>query len=148
MASDGSSDLDRLHEFARRGQIDGLQDLLSKNKTLTNQKANFGFTALHWAAQCGHEDIVRYLLQNGAQVDAINSNGDTALHLSAWKDHPHVASLLLKFKANKNIKNQDGKIPLDLAHSDAVRDAIPALDHNEIANSIIIAQEEDDDEEW
>ena len=37
--------------------------------------ANEGMTALHVAAQAGKADLVRYLLEKGANTDLLDSNG-------------------------------------------------------------------------
>ena len=42
-----------------------------------------GYTPLHWAAQKGHTDIVKALLQAGAEVDAKDEYGYTPLHWAA-----------------------------------------------------------------
>lgn len=36
-------------------------------------------TALHYAADRGYNEIIEYLLQNGASVNAVDSSGQTAL---------------------------------------------------------------------
>jgi len=52
-----------------------------------------GQTALHWAAQNGHKDTVALLLENGADVNAIDNYGQTPFHISArWE--PEVAEFL------------------------------------------------------
>jgi len=45
-----------------------------------------GWTALHWAAMEGHTDVVRLLLQNGANVEAVTERGLTPLR-SATSPH-------------------------------------------------------------
>ena len=43
--------------------------------------SNEGMTALHVAAQAGRMDLVRYLLQNGADTELRDGNGRKALDL-------------------------------------------------------------------
>ena len=41
-------------------------------------------TALHWAAEKGHVDVAKVLIQNGADVNAVDCNYKwTALHEAA-----------------------------------------------------------------
>jgi uncharacterized protein len=52
-------------------------------------------TSLMLAAEKGHTETVRRLLDGGADVQAKNSNGWTALLFAAWKGHIPVVFLLL-----------------------------------------------------
>jgi ankyrin repeat protein len=52
-------------------------------------------TALHLAASNGHTAIVMLLLQNGAQINAMDERGRTALHCAGEAGHIDVVRLLL-----------------------------------------------------
>ena len=43
-------------------------------------------TALHFAAEKGHVDVAKVLIQNGADVNAVDENKSTALHYAALMD--------------------------------------------------------------
>jgi ankyrin repeat protein len=51
-------------------------------------------TALHRAAEFGHDTVVRLMLEEGADVEAKNGNGETALHVAARRGHEAVVQLL------------------------------------------------------
>jgi ankyrin repeat domain-containing protein 17 len=51
------------------------------------------------AAQEGHLDLVRYLLETHANVHAQTQTGDTALTYACENGHTDVADLLLQFGA-------------------------------------------------
>ncbi len=60
-----------------------------------------GWTALHFAADAGHLDVVQILLeQGGAQVDSLNSNGDTPLSIAAERGQWDVARWLVAAGGN------------------------------------------------
>lgn len=52
------------------------------------------------AAQEGHLDLVRYLLESAADVHAQTQTGDTALTYACENGHTDVADLLLQFGAD------------------------------------------------
>ena len=56
-------------------------------------------TPLMEAAQEGHLDLVRYLLEANAHVNAVTGTGDTALTYACENGHTEVADLLLKYNA-------------------------------------------------
>jgi ankyrin repeat protein len=53
-----------------------------------------GYSALHEAAEEGHEAVVRLLLEKGAEIDAKCLQGKTAEQLAADKGHQAVLKLL------------------------------------------------------
>eukprot|EP00931_Biecheleriopsis_adriatica_P043416 TRINITY_DN24828_c0_g1_i2.p1 TRINITY_DN24828_c0_g1~~TRINITY_DN24828_c0_g1_i2.p1 ORF type:complete len:383 (-),score=57.62 TRINITY_DN24828_c0_g1_i2:225-1334(-) len=55
-----------------------------------------GLTPLHMAAEAGHADVARLLLEAGAEVGALTSQRRTALHLAALEGHANVVDCLLE----------------------------------------------------
>ena len=55
-----------------------------------------GATCLHHCCLEGHLEIVQLLLQNGADPNAISSNGYTPLHMAAWGGRNKVAKALIE----------------------------------------------------
>jgi ankyrin repeat protein len=85
---------------------------LVKARALINMP---GWTPTIYAAFNGHEPVVKYLLDNGALIDAQADNGFTALIAAARGGHEEVVKLLLKRGANPNIKSQAGDTAIDFA---------------------------------
>mgnify|MGYP000517299244 CR=1 FL=1 len=54
-------------------------------------------TPLHNAAQCGHVDVAKVLIQNGADVNAANKDNWTSLHHAARNGHVVLTLQLLCF---------------------------------------------------
>lgn len=57
---------------------------------------------------------VKLLLEYGADVHAVNQDGDTPLHEQCRYGNHAVAKLLLEYEADISAKNNKGKTPLDL----------------------------------
>ena len=58
---------------------------------------------------------VKFLIDQGADVNAKDSDGDTPLHWAAADGHVDVVKLLIDCRADVNAKNSDGDTPLHLA---------------------------------
>ncbi len=62
---------------------------------------NEGWCPLHAAASCGHEEIVRFLLESSANPGLVNNEGDTPLDLA--DDNEVISDLLSEYIATNNI---------------------------------------------
>lgn len=72
-------------------------------------------TALHKAAEKGHEVIVQLLLEKGALVGAINWSNSTPLHLATQHGHIGTVELLLNHGASIEAMDECKNTPLHLA---------------------------------
>ncbi|HWX66663.1 MAG TPA: ankyrin repeat domain-containing protein [Rhodanobacter sp.] len=102
---------------ARREALVGL---LLQHKVGADQRLPNEATALMVAAAMGYPDIAEQLLDNGADVNAVDASGRSALHAAAQFGFEHNDSLrarrlfdsLLKHGANINHADSEGKTPL------------------------------------
>ena len=72
-------------------------------------------TPLHEAALRSSLKMVEMLVEKGAVVDAVDTEGDTALHKAVKGDHLPAMHHLLKNGANPHLKNKRKISPLELA---------------------------------
>ena len=77
-----------------------------------NNSLLYGTTFLIWASTRGYIMDVKSLLDNGADVNARNNNGQTALMGASWMDHTEIVQLLLENGADVNAKSNDGQTAL------------------------------------
>jgi len=87
-------------------------------------------TALHYAAQEGHDDMCGLLLDAGADPDVSRADGVTALILAAQDGHTRTVERLILAHANPNAKEKNGLTSLmmvaDGGHLDVVKILISA----------------------
>ena len=67
-----------------------------------------GWTPLAYAASSGQVEVVRYLIEVGAKVDAASANGTTPLMMAARGGHAATIDLLLAKGADINHRNENG----------------------------------------
>ena len=75
------------HASARYGNNAKLQDLITANAALCNDKDSAGFTPLHFAACYNHHPALALLISAKADADALNEHGWTPLHVAARNGH-------------------------------------------------------------
>ena len=66
------------------------------------KRDRYGMTALMWASHCGHEAVVRLLLEKGADINAKDPFGGTALKEAADEGRKTLVRLLLEKGADIN----------------------------------------------
>ncbi|RAO66282.1 uncharacterized protein BHQ10_002294 [Talaromyces amestolkiae] len=106
-----------VHLAAYFGLVESMTDLLEKQYA-PNPKDSSGRTPLSWAAENGHEAVVKLLLSD-KRVDPHSKDktyGQTPLFRAAGNGHEAVVKLLLSDKrADPNSKDKSGWTPLLLA---------------------------------
>ena len=82
-----------------------------------NQADRDGFTPLHFAAQRGSLEVLRLLLDRGAEVDARNRFGNTPLFVAVFNSQGRgdLIALLRERGADPLRANHSGQTPLGLA---------------------------------
>lgn len=91
--------------------------ILIKAGANANATNKFGRTALMFASGYGYTDIAKQLLDHGAQIDAVPSDGEGvgALIAATRKGHKEIVSMLVNRGANINITDSKGKTALAYA---------------------------------
>ena len=72
-------------------------------------------TPLSLATLAGKDKVLEFLLSKGAEVNAVNDDGNAALHAAAFLGRVGVVKTLLKNGAAVNARNKEGETPLDIA---------------------------------
>ncbi|KAE8573437.1 Putative ankyrin 2, isoform AA [Halyomorpha halys] len=114
-----------LHIACRLGSLSLAQLLLPQPPAALDYSDKDGYTALHYAALSGSQEIGNLLLNLDANKEAKTKDLKTPLHYASLEGHKEMAELLLKNGANSDAVDIDGMTPLHLAarerHSDMVK---------------------------
>ena len=95
--------------------------LRSCNDDINSKHGECGETALHFAADGGHKEVVQLILEDErVEVNAKDVRSYTPLHFAAQEGHSGIVQLLLEDeRVDVNSKTENGYTPL---HSAAVKD--------------------------
>lgn len=112
----------RLSHAVENGDID-----------VDEKRPSDGNTALHIACAKGHQELVQFLLDEGADVNVQNSVGETPLHLAVLHQHPAIVHVLLKYGPDISLSSDVGGSPLLYAASSEQTDVLKLLKQYMIA---------------
>ncbi|SNX86198.1 related to AKR1 - ankyrin repeat-containing protein [Melanopsichium pennsylvanicum] len=111
-----------IHTASQRGDLPAIMRLVDSGRATVHDRDDDNITPLHWAAINAQLATCRYLLDHGAQVDALG--GDlvaSPLQWAARNGHVYVLELLCSRGADPTITDSQGFNALHLTvHSSAV----------------------------
>ena len=87
----------------------------------------FDRSPLYMACCQDHFDTARYLLEQGADRDkaiTFANNKFTPLHAAAIYGHLEITKLLMVYGADLNAKDREGRLPIDVADNEEIKQAI------------------------
>ena len=79
-----------------------------KDINISNKEGNY---FLSWACANDDLDVVKYFLENGADINIEGKNKYTPLHFAYANGHFRIIALLEKKGANQRAKDNDGREP-------------------------------------
>ena len=75
----------------------------------------WGRRPIHAAIIAGHYKVVKFYIENGANVNIQTTYGDTCLHFAVFYNRSIILNMLLEAKADPSIANNVNKTPIDSA---------------------------------
>ena len=89
---------------------------LMVNRANLNLLSKEGFTSLMYAAKFSYIYLLADMIRSGVDMDFQNDRKATALHIAAFFGQTRASKFLLKLGASKNIIDEDGFFPADIAN--------------------------------
>lgn len=103
---------DDLYNEIEQGNIEQVKYILSQNQNLINMKNSDGLTPLNLAAYRGQVEIVKELLDLGADASNGDNENSRPIHNAALAGHVNVLELLLSNGDDINAIDDNGNSPL------------------------------------
>jgi ankyrin repeat protein len=120
---------ERLHRAAAEGDLAGARALIGEGAAL-DAFDDIGYTPLHHAAKNEWFEMVRLLLDAGADINARHEemNAGTAISVAARDSSPRMVDFLLQLGADPNIRSM-GLTALEHGgrRTDGMADAVKAI---------------------
>ena len=117
-----------LQGVAFTGDVDMARVLIKRGIEIDNQGGFRNQTALHTAAGNGHKNIVKLLIANDANMNAIDENGWTALRHASNDSHVELMKMLIDGGADINpMKGRNAWSPLSWAAEIGAHDHVKLI---------------------
>jgi len=87
---------------------DKSQEKIEFRKWYVNEKSWHKWRPLHAAAQAGYTDMAKFLVECGAEIDALTNVNNTALQLATAGGHTEILKMLIGVGANVMISTEAG----------------------------------------
>merc|ERR1719225_2367207 len=88
-----------------------------------------GRSALHVAVYDGNLEIVKVLVQKGANINAKDDDGFSPLHIAVYIENLKILKILIQSGAQLNAKDKKNKTPLDYARMWNIYDILKYLNN-------------------
>jgi ankyrin repeat protein len=124
-----------LHHASAFGSVQGAQLMLKYGANI-NARSERGHTPLHRLLDGLDDsydtidmflDTIRFLLEHGADIDALDNDHTTPLHLASYEGCAKGARLLLEHGANIHLEDKTGRTPLQVAEDRKHKDIMQLL---------------------
>ncbi|MDR2838307.1 MAG: ankyrin repeat domain-containing protein [Azonexus sp.] len=91
---------------AWRGQLAAARWLIERSARVNSPARQW--SPLHYAALAGHAAVADYLIAQGADINALSTNGSSVLMMAVYEGHQELAQKLIDLGADRRPKNDWG----------------------------------------
>ncbi|XP_046550136.1 serine/threonine-protein phosphatase 6 regulatory ankyrin repeat subunit B-like [Haliotis rubra] len=117
-----------LHLACRGGHMGMVKDVVTQYMIDINCKGMYGSTPLLQTVYCGHRDVLKFLVSNGAKLSHVDDYGENILHWACRGGHVGVVKdILTQYSVDINSRENHGETPLMKAASGGHRNVLEFL---------------------
>lgn len=98
---------------AWKGKLETVQWLLERGAKVNPPPRQW--SALHYAVFAGHKEVAEYLMAQGANINALSTNGSSVLMMAIYEGREDLARLMIEKGADRTVKNDWGDGGLEWA---------------------------------
>jgi uncharacterized protein len=106
-----------IYDACALGKLEGVGSILAQNPSIIDENCDSGFTPLGLACYFAHENIVKFLVEKGADVNIQSKNGYNIfpIHSAALANNLNIVQILLSAGAYPNVCQKTGLTALHTA---------------------------------
>lgn len=121
--SSNLKDMRRANEFVSAAWVNDIEKMrkMRRNGIDIESRNSSESTALHAAANRGHVDILRWLLDFGANVNSRDCIGRTPLFRACIEDDLEIVGILLDHDADPDVLDNNATRPFDATSNEEIR---------------------------
>ncbi|XP_017285070.1 histone-lysine N-methyltransferase EHMT2 isoform X5 [Kryptolebias marmoratus] len=113
-----------LHHAAKFGNLEIVKMLLETGQVDVNAQDSGGWTPIIWAAEHKHVEVIKSLLNRGADVTINDKELNVCLHWAAYAGNVDIAELVLNAGCSLSSVNVHGDTPLHIAAREGFLDCV------------------------
>lgn len=116
-------------QYVRNGSLDGVKRLLGSGQASARDITVHGITLLHTASNLGNCELVRFLIEAGADVNAPDEDGETPLHRAmSMRNNYETAKILIENGADLANVAVGSRTPLHTIFNDTMGKVLTSED--------------------
>lgn len=104
----------------KNGDLEKVKELIDAEKFTVNTEMKSRYP-IHYAADFGQKEVLKYLISKGVNIDVTDKYGITALLSAIWEDHKDCVQLLIDSGAAVNNSAPDGKSYIDSTENPEIK---------------------------
>ncbi|KAK3597127.1 hypothetical protein CHS0354_038046 [Potamilus streckersoni] len=104
-----------LHYCADNLETQCAEMLLEADTTLLNIQDEQMYTPMHMAVLAGNENLLKLLIERGADIHCLDENYHTLVHLATASGHPKILEILIQHEADLSSADNYNAYPIHYA---------------------------------